>query len=337
MTALREYERLEAAALWRANADAQRREVIVSIGEATLVITDMQDRPLTHWSLAAIERQNPGKIPAIFNPDGDPDETLEFAQDEKGMIDAIERLRRAVERARPHPGRLRNLGAVLSLIVVLVLLTIWLPGALKRHTVRVVPDITRDEIGENLLARIERTAGRPCNQPGSDLALAHLAGRTGADQIHILREGVQETLTLPGGAILLNRALVEDHDDPAVVAGYVLAELQRRKTADPLLALVRHGGSLVAFRLLTTGGLTEADLDSYAQHLLGQTPSDVDDEALLAAFEAASIPSTPYAYARDITGETVLPLIEADPLAGREPPQILRDTDWLKIQNICGG
>ena len=35
MTALRKYARLEASGLWRSGADAQRRDVIVSIGDAS--------------------------------------------------------------------------------------------------------------------------------------------------------------------------------------------------------------------------------------------------------------------------------------------------------------
>ncbi|MEM1073925.1 MAG: hypothetical protein AAGI36_05695, partial [Pseudomonadota bacterium] len=76
MTALKKYARLEASGLWRAAPDEQRREVVVSIGEATLVISDMRDSAITHWSLAAVERSNPGKRPALFHPDGDPGETL---------------------------------------------------------------------------------------------------------------------------------------------------------------------------------------------------------------------------------------------------------------------
>ena len=75
MTALTEYERLEATGLWRATAEAQRREVLVSVGEATLTIADFNNRALAHWSLAAIDRQNPGEYPAIYSPDGDPGET----------------------------------------------------------------------------------------------------------------------------------------------------------------------------------------------------------------------------------------------------------------------
>ena len=88
MTALQKYQRIEASGLWRPSPDAQRREVIVSIGEATLVITDTRDQPLTHWSLAAIERTNPGELPALYCPDGDPDETLELSEQEAEMMTA---------------------------------------------------------------------------------------------------------------------------------------------------------------------------------------------------------------------------------------------------------
>ncbi len=107
MTALEEYQRLEASGLWRASPDAQRNEVIVSIGDATLVITDLRERPLAHWSLPAVERLNPGQNPAMYHPDGDPGETLELSENEKEMVAAIEKLRTAVERHGSHPGRLR--------------------------------------------------------------------------------------------------------------------------------------------------------------------------------------------------------------------------------------
>ena len=50
----------------------------------------------------------------------------------------------------------------------------------------------------------------------------------------ILREGVTESLSLPGGIVLLNRSLVEDHEDPAVAAGALLVERARSEAQDPL-------------------------------------------------------------------------------------------------------
>ena len=56
----------------------------------------------------------------------------------------------------------------------------------------------------------------------------------------------------------------------------------------------------------------------------------------MAVFAQAAVPSSPYAYARDITGETTLGLIEADPMAGRTLEQVLPDRDWVLLQSICG-
>ena len=65
MTALSDYQRLEAPGVWRPSPDAQRRDVIVSLGDATLVLSDQKDAALAHWSLAAVERRNPGRMPAL--------------------------------------------------------------------------------------------------------------------------------------------------------------------------------------------------------------------------------------------------------------------------------
>lgn len=335
MTALKEYQRLEAAGLWRAKPEDQRRDVIVSIGDATLTITNMKDQPLAHWSLAAVERQNPGQYPAIYHPDGDPGETLELTKDETAMLDAIEKLRLAIEGARPHPGRLRSVSLLGSLGLITALLVFWLPGAMIRHTLTVVPEIKRKEIGQSLLGHIERVAGQACATPETMPILTRLATRTGARQIVVLRAGVISSLHLPGGIILLNRSLIEDHEDPAVAAGAVLVERARAQAKDPLGEVLNSGGVLASFRLLTTGKLDRNSLDRYAETMVSAPRPTLPDEKILAIFAQAAIPSTPYAYAQDITGEEVLGLIEADPMAGRVLEPVLNDRDWVQLQNIC--
>ena len=51
MTALKEYARLESTGLWRPDPEAQRREVAISFGDATLVIADSAGRrwPIGRW------------------------------------------------------------------------------------------------------------------------------------------------------------------------------------------------------------------------------------------------------------------------------------------------
>ncbi|MCE8512852.1 hypothetical protein KBY24_11290 [Ruegeria pomeroyi] len=337
MTALKQYERIEATGLWRPAPEAQRREVLVSIGEATLTISDFNDRALTHWSLAALERQNPGAFPALYSPDGDPGETLELAEGETTMITAIDRLQRAIDSRRARPGRIRWITVALVMTVVLAGLALWLPGALRRHVVAVVPEIKRQEIGRAVLVRVERVTGQACTGEETDAILSRLAQRTGVRRLVVVPGGRADSLFLPGGIVVLNHALIGDHEDSSIAAGYILAERARAQAQDPLDDLLYRAGPVASFRLLTTGSLTPGILDSYAERVLAEPRPDLPDETLLGVFSQAAIPSSPYAYARDITGETVLGLIEADPMTGRTLEPVLADRDWVRLQDICGG
>ncbi|KAA8613095.1 hypothetical protein [Salipiger aestuarii] len=341
MTALKEYDRLEASGLWRPEPDAQRREVIVSLGDASLTISEFSGRALAHWSLAAVRRANKGQRPAIYHPDGDADETLELRDDAEDMIDAIERLLRAIDRRRPKPGKLRV--ALLSGFAAAVLgaVVFWLPGALVAHTEQVVPTVKRDEIGAALLSRITRIAGQPCMTDEARTPLRHLAlrilGEARQGDLVVLPDGVRDTAHLPGGLILMNRTILEAHEDPDIAAGYILTEAQRARRADPLGELLDHAGLWAALQLLTTGQLPEAALDRYAESLLTRTVRPVPTQDLLAAFDAAQLRSTPYAFALDGSGESTFDLIDADPHATDGSRPVLSDADWVRLQGICSG
>jgi hypothetical protein len=337
MTALKKYARIEATALWRATPDDQRRDVIVSIGDATLVISDLKDQPLAHWSLAAVERANPGKMPAIFHPDGDPGETIELPANEPEMIEAIETLRIAIEKSRPRPGRLRLFGMSLSVLVVGWLAVFWLPGALQDHTLTVVPQAKRDAIGNALLERIERVSGPVCRDAAGLTALALLSSRLQSGPLAILPDMTVPSLHLPGGLIVLDRNVIEDFEEPDIAAGYVVTEQTRRDASDPLRDLLQVVSLRENFRLLTTGELSPDALDNYAQHLMTTPAMAPDLGAQIARFAAISLRSTPYAYASDITGETTLALIEGDPMNGKLTEPLLSDANWLRLQAICGG
>ena len=336
MTALKEYARLESEGVWRESPDAQRRDVILFFGDSTLVIADKTEKALAHWSLAAVGRANPGELPAIFSPGPDATETLEI--DDPLMVEAIEKVGTLIARRRPQPGRLRVWLLSGSLALVLALGIFWMPGALLRHTVSVLPPATRSAIGTELLTEITRISGAPCTSERGAAALSRLSTRLlgdGGGEIIVVPEGVRAAVHLPGGLILINRALVEDYETPDVVAGYVLAETLRRAETDPMERLLRSLGSVATLRLLTTGDIPEGGLAGYAERLLTAAPEPVSDAALLAEFAEARVASSPYAYARDITGESTLALIEADPARGAGADPVLRDADWVSLQGIC--
>jgi hypothetical protein len=71
--------------------------------------------------------------------------------------------------------------------------------------------------------------------------------------------------------------------------------------------------------------------------LLSRPRASVDDAALVARFAEARVSTEDYAYARDISGESVLALIEADPMRNARREPLISDEDWLSLQTICTG
>ncbi len=339
MTALTQYAKLESWGLWRPDTEAQRRDVAVSFGEATLIIRDNAGRPLTHWSLPAVERLNPGERPAVFAPDDTATETLEI--DDDIMIDAIEKVRKTIAKQRPHPGRLRWLGLGISLSLVVGLGVFWLPNAVRQQALSAVPDSKRAEIGAALLGNLQRLTGTACRDPLGIQSLGRMATRvlgTGTDtQVIIVPDGIRSVTVLPGDIVVMNKALVEDYEDPAVPAGFLLAATDMADRRDPLRDLIDHVGLNSTFQLLTTGDLPNSALRSYAETIVSTDTLEVNTETLASRFATAQIAAQPFAYAIDITGESTADLLPNSVTATLNAPQILSDGDWVALQGICGG
>ena len=338
MTALDKYARLETEGTWRSGADAQRRNVVVSLGEATLVLSDGAGRALTHWSLPAVTRINPGATPALFGPDSnDPNgETLELSDD--AMIAAIAHVQATVARRKPHPGRLRRVGLALSTLTLIILAVFRAPGAVIDYTVKVLPQVKRATLDDRLSAEFTRLTGAPCSSPFADAALNALATRLALPKgtLEVRRLGLAEIFVLPGGRIILDRSLIEDPSAAEVTAGYILAAQAQAWAYDPLAQVFESTGPMAAIATLTGNGPSQDRLAVYAETLLMSPSKPLDQELLLPVFKARMVASTPYAYARDITGETTLTLIEADPMTGSVAPPVLSDRDWLSLRSICG-
>lgn len=338
MTALKEYQRLECTGLWREAEGAQRREVIVAFGDATLVISDARSaRALAHWSLPAVVRLNPGTRPARFAPGPEAGEELEL--DDDAMVAAIAKVHALIAARRPHPGRLRTmlLGAALALVLGIGLL--WMPRAIIAHTAGVLPAAKGAEIGRMALADLSRLTGAPCSAQEGREALTRLRDRLlgPAGEIAVLPAGLTRTANLPGGLILLPRTLVEGAAGPEVVAGAILAEAERSRAGAPMADLLRHAGFAATLRLLTTGELSADAVAGFGEALLERPAVKLADAALITRFAAAKLPSTPYARALDPTGESVLGLIEADPMRDISTEPVLSDGDWVALQDICSG
>jgi len=265
MTALKKYQRLESTGVWRPTPKAQRQEVLVSFGDATLVISDTAGRPLSHWSLSTIEPQNAEQHPMIYIPAPDAPEELEI--DDQEMITAIEKVRTTIERARSRPGRLRWLFRLGIPFAVIAGLYSYGPDILMNQALSVVPPSKRAEFGSDILARLEVRLGKACDNARGAEALKALAARLLPDgsQIAVLPRSIGQAIALPGSIIVLDQSLIETGDDPHIVAGHVIAATQDVSGIDPLEQLLLSGGTREIVNLLTTGEITETTLDAFAE------------------------------------------------------------------------
>ncbi len=331
MTALDRYVRLESGGIWRAGPDTQRKDVVVSFGDATLVISDKAGRPLSHWSLPAVNRQNPGERPAVYTPgDHGDSEAVELAED--AMIDAIEEVSKALSKARPKPGKLRQWVTGGLIAGTLALAIFWLPDALMRQTLAVVPMPKRAEIGATILGHMQRQTGTICRSPkameAADRLSDRLFGRQASQKIVVVPTLARGSFAIPGGIILLDYGSLQAADDPAVAAGHVLAGFAGAQEIDPLEAVLDQAGLRTTFGLLTTGDLPEETLALYAKIAVAAPWQDPDAASLIPVFVASQVPTTPYAA---VIGADLQP----DPMAGETTAPILSDADWVSLQNIC--
>ena len=319
MTALSEYQRLECMGLWREEPKAQRREVLVSFGDATLMIADPRSqRPLAHWSLPAVERRNPGDRPAVYAPGADAPEELELSDDL--MIAAIGKVHRLIAARQPHPGRLRRAILAAVLTGVLAVAVLVLPGVLVDHTASVLPMAKRTEIGRAVLADVARSTGQPCAGAEGTAALDRLADRLmgpGGGHLVVVPQGLPDTRHLPGRIIVIGAPMLAE-DDPAALSRAVLAERIRSGQHDPLVEALRYAGLGATFQLLTTGNLPAKALEGYGTTILQTKEAPVDEATLGKALRETGLAGA----------------VGNDPVA---PVSAVSDNDWVALQGICEG
>lgn len=338
MTALKKYLKLESLGLWREAPQDQRRNVVVSFGEASLILSDPKtELALSHWSLPAVERRNPGETPAVFAPGHDAHESLEL--DDPDMVAALETVQAALATRRPRPGQLRGTILSVSTLAVLALALLWLPGALIKHTAAVVPAAKRAEIGERALRDVIRLTGTPCAHALGQKAMAEMSerlfGPLNTPILLALNGGASPALHLPGGVILLSRSLFDGQNGPQAAAGAALVEQARSLTLDPLIPVLEYVGLAATLRLLTSGDLPEAALTGYGEVVIKSAPLAMPGDVLIAAFAKAGVPTTPYAKTLDPDQPTTTLLIENDPFKTAPPPALMPDEAWVSLQAIC--
>lgn len=326
-TVLESYQRLEAEAVWRADAEAQGRNVVVSIGQATLTISDLSDSALAHWSLASLARLNPGTTPALYSPGADAPETLET--NDADMIDALERVMRAVRKGGQRRGWLRLATTAALVGATTTFMLLWLPGALAKYTASIVPEASRHVIGARMIEHIHTLTGAPCDSQTGARALTKLERRVFPDasvNLSVAPSALSGAVYVPGGQIVFSHKLIEDYETPAVAAAFAIHQDELRQKTDPLERLLEDAGLVAMVRLLTTGDLPDAPLRRHAEHLVGGPLEPVDIASTAPRVAAAGMSVS--ALADALQGEAPVGLVSAAPPA-------LTDGEWIALQSIC--
>jgi hypothetical protein len=203
-----------------------------------------------------------------------------------------------------------------------------------------VPLALRAEIGQRALDDLARVTGAPCTNQLGLQALAGLSDRVfgpvDTPILYVMPEGVTDPLHLPGDVIVLPRALIEQSAGPEVAAGAALVERLRARSADPIIPILDHAGLRATFHLLTTAELPDTALQGYGEARLRAAPEPLSHDSLVAAFETAQLPATPYALSVQPPTPQSQALAAADPYKGLAPSELVPDEDWVALQGICG-
>ncbi|MGB0797725.1 MAG: hypothetical protein ACPGRD_00210 [Planktomarina sp.] len=335
MTALKNFERLECVGLWRPDASTQRREVIVSFGNSTLVLSDMQSRVLAHWSLAAIQVTPISDNTLELRPERAGAETLEI--DDPVMIDAIKMVQKAIKKNRPHPGRLRLILGGVALLITTMAGLFWVPNALISYAANVLPDVKRVQLGHSMLAHLDQTDGPICTGPYGAEAAEQIARRidaSGSLEIAILPGTGAAPIVLPGSLVVLFENMVVGTDDPAVTAGHILAAQIRALRQDTLKTLLTQAGPRIAISLISSNTLTPQQVGTLVDAAQHPRAQEINAATLVTAFEIAEISASPYADHLPANGLSSV-LKDNDPYPAGTPQPILPDGAWLGLQSIC--
>jgi hypothetical protein len=265
LTALERYIRLEATGLWRETPDAPPREVVVSFGKATLLLTDPSDAPLGHWALGGVEvtGRHGGATVYVMGT-----ETLEIRDRE--MVAAIAEVTRelpAWPRAAPARRRRRLVGPIVA-VAGLAAVAIAGPELLRRLAVGMVPPEQAEEIGDRVLLALMEDGGGICAEPGGQRVLDRIAARvaTPPPRIRVLALGGGRAAALPGGTLVLDRAAVMAGPGAAEVAQWIAVA---GAGEDPVTTLMRAAGPWANLRQVFTGDPGQAAITRAAAAIRG--------------------------------------------------------------------
>ena len=264
MTALEQYTRLETLGQWRESPEAEPKEVIVSFGNATLLLSDVNENPLGHWAMAATLRISLDGSRAVYTPDTEDYETLEI--DDAQMVEAIAQVSRVVTASKRKTPWLRwgYVALFLSIGIVMVQAT---PDLLREQAVRMTSPESARKLGRDM---VEALTFPICREPRADAAKTQLQLRAfpNDDVLLMVTSSSIQVNILPGNIILLGDTLLrylQSADDLAAIMGVLVAQDTDNAT---VAGLFQDSTARELLGYITSGTLSDVRIKLAAHHAI---------------------------------------------------------------------
>lgn len=295
MTAIEKYTRLEALGQWKESPDHPAREVIVSFENATLVLSNLDEKPLCHWAMAATFRISLDGSKAIYTPDTEGFETLEI--DDAQMVDAIAQVSSATATGQTRTPWLRWV-FLLLFVGAITAIAFAAPTLLRGQAVRMTGPESARKLGTDMISTL---GVQICREPRADAARELFLSRVfpDANTVLIFAKNQPQSGSFPGGVVLIGGQTLQQLQSPDGLADLVTT--LNNRSNDRVEQLFKTSSLKELFDYITSGKLSDTRLTKVAQSMISTNESDS--------------------------------LTQVQPGTYSQP--ILRDQDWVALQGIC--
>lgn len=262
MTAIDKYIRLEALGQWRESPDEPAREVVVSFGNATLVLSDLDESPLCHWAMAATSRLTLDGAKAVYTPDTEGFETLEI--DDAEMVEAIAQVSSASASIKRQTPWLRwvFIAFIMATIGAISYVT---PSLLRSQAVNMTGPESARKLGADMIAALDVDI---CREPRAGIARELFQSRVFPDgrTLLIVARNQPRARVFPGGIIVIGSDALQAMKTPGELAALTTTLFAQSETT--LVQVFETSSPRELFEYITSGRLSDERLASAAQNII---------------------------------------------------------------------
>jgi len=271
MTAIDKYTRLEALGQWRETPDEPPREVVVSFENATLVLSDLNEKPLCHWAMAATFRLKLDGANAVYTPDTEGFETLEINDVE--MVEAIAQVSLAAITISRRTPWLRWVFLVF-LVGIIGVIAYSAPVMLRAQAIRMTALESARKLGTDMVATLDTDI---CREPRGDIARALFQSRvfSGGGTVLLIARGQIQASAFPGGVVLIDGPTLQSMQSPDELAALTIALTAQSEST--LIKLFEASSSRELLQYITSGKLSEERLAKAARNTTSEPNTDSID------------------------------------------------------------